>query len=1146
MIDTTITLDDKYTRATGRVLLSGTQALVRLPLVQRARDQAAGLDTRGFISGYRGSPLGNYDGALWDAGRAIHEAGIVFRPAVNEELAATACWGTQQVGLIEGAKHDGVFAIWYGKGPGVSRAGDALKHGNFAGTSPHGGVLVLAGDDHAAKSSTSAHQSDPELAAALIPVLNPADVQDYIDLGLHGFALSRYAGLWAGFKCLTDTVESSATIEVGPDRVRVVLPEGTHPDWHIKRQFAPQQDEASVYRLRLPAAQAYARANRLDRVSHDSPQRTLGIVAAGKSWTDLRQAFVMLGLDDRRLAALGIRVLKLALTWPVEPQTLTEFASGHRELLVIEEKRAFVEPQAARLLYNLPADQRPDLSGKTTPTGEPLLRSDGDLSPLDIAQALLARLDAFGLVDAALAERRERLKSAGAMTAGNSPMLVRSPGFCSGCPHNTSTRIPEGSMAMGGIGCHTMAIWLPDRPTLPPTQMGGEGATWIGMAPFTDRPHMFQNLGDGTYFHSGLLAIRAAVAAGVNITYKILFNDAVAMTGGQPVDGPISVPLIVQQVLAESVARVVVVSDHPEAWRSGALPQSVAVHHRDELDRVQQDLREVPGTSVLVYVQTCAAEKRRRRKRGVMEDPAKRYVINEDVCEGCGDCSAQSNCVSLIPVETAFGRKRQIDQSSCNKDYSCVKGFCPSFVTVEGGKPKRGKGAAAEAGPMPLPELPAIDGTWNVLITGIGGTGVVTVGAVLAMAAHLEGKACTALDLTGLSQKNGAVSSHLRIAEDPSALSSARLGPGMTDFLLGCDLVVAASPESRATFRRGETRGVVNGHLVPTMMFQQDPDLALDIGPYQAALDASIGPDRTRFIQATTLATRLLGDAIATNMFMVGAAWQSGGLPISAEAIRHAIELNGVAVAMNQRAFEWGRLAVADPARLESLAEAPRRDLPRSLDQVVAHHAAFLTDYQGRKLADSYRAFVARVQKAEAEAAPGKTDLSLGVARTLARLLAVKDEYEVARLYTDTGFMDRLREGFEGEVKLSFNMAPPLLARRSKVTGLPEKRSFGPWLLPVLRVLAKARRLRGTPLDVFGHTEERRMERRLPEEFRTLVEQVLADLTRANHADAVAVVGAYDRVRGFGHVKARNVELARKEAARRLDALRRPRVASAA
>jgi len=1145
VIDTTITLDDKYTRDTGRVLLSGNQALVRLPLMQRARDTAAGLDTRGFISGYRGSPLGNYDAALWDAGRAIHEAGIVFRPAVNEELAATACWGTQQVGLIEGAKHDGVFAIWYGKGPGVSRAGDALKHGNFAGTSPHGGVLVLAGDDHAAKSSTSAHQSDPELAAALIPVLNPADVQDYLDLGLHAFALSRYSGLWAGMKCLTDTVESSATVEVGPGRVRIVLPEGTHPDWHIKRQFAPQQDELSAYRWRLPAVQAYARANRLDRVTHDAPQRTLGIVAAGKSWTDLRQAFVMLGLDGQRLAALGVRVLKLALTWPLEPDTLLDFARGHREVLVIEEKRAFVEPQAARILYNLPAGQRPDLSGKTTPAGEPLLRSDGDLSPLDIAEAVLNRLDAFGLLDDALRERRQRLKSAAAVP-GNSPMLVRSPGFCSGCPHNTSTRIPDGSMAMGGIGCHTMAIWLPDRPTLPPTQMGGEGATWIGMAPFTDRPHMFQNLGDGTYFHSGLLAIRAAVAAGVNITYKILYNDAVAMTGGQPVDGPISVPLIVQQVLAESVARVVVVSDYPDDWRNGALPAGVAVHHRDELDSVQRDLRDVPGTTVLVYVQTCAAEKRRRRKRGTMEDPAKRYVINEDVCEGCGDCSVQSNCVSLIPVETAFGRKRQIDQSSCNKDYSCVKGFCPSFVTVEGGKPKRGKAAAAETGPMPLPQLPAIDGTWNVLITGIGGTGVVTVGAVLAMAAHLEGKACTALDLTGLSQKNGAVSSHLRIAEDPSALSSARLGPGMTDMLIGCDLVVAASPDSRATFRRGETRGVVNGHLVPTMLFQQDPDLALDTAPYHAALDAAIGAGRTRFIEATVIATRLLGDAIATNMFMVGAAWQSGGLPISAEAIRRAIELNGVAVAMNQRAFDWGRLAVADPARLEALAAAPRKSLPNTLDEVVAHHAAFLTEYQDAKLARSYQDFVARVRQAETAAAPGKTALSLSVARTLARLLAVKDEYEVARLYTETGFLDRLRDGFDGEVKLSFNMAPPLLARRNKQTGLPEKRSYSLRLLPVLKLLTRLRRLRGTVFDVFGRTEERRMERRLPEEFRALVEQLLSGLSAANHADAVAVVAAYDRVRGYGHVKTRNLELARKEVTRRLEAFHRPRVATAA
>ncbi len=1143
-----VSLDDKYVAESGRVFITGTQALVRLPLDQRRRDAAAGLNTAGYVSGYRGSPLGNYDKALWGAKKMLAGAGVHFQPGVNEELAATACWGTQQVTLRPNARHDGVFALWYGKGPGVDRAGDALKHANLAGTSPHGGVLALAGDDHAAKSSTTAHQSEQALAAAMIPILFPASVQDYHDLGLHGLALSRFAGVWVGFKCLTEIIESGSVIEVGDDRVQPILPEVAQPSdgLHIKWRFTPLPEEDSLVNFRLPAAQAYVRANGLDRVTHDAPRRTLGVITAGKSFADLRQAFEDLGLDAAQPGALGIRVLKLALTWPVVPETVRSFAEGHEEVLVIEEKRAFIEDQVGRLLYPLPSESRPRLAGKVTPEGAPLLPATYELSPLLIARALVRRLEAMGLADEALKARMGELEAMAARSgelSGAGPEVVRAPAFCSGCPHNTSTRLPEGSEGLTGIGCHTMALYVPGRPHGPPIQMGGEGANWVGMAPFTDTPHIFQNLGDGTYFHSGLIAVRAAVAAGVNITYKILYNDAVAMTGGQPVDGVLTPPQIAAQLIAEGVKRVVMVTDELERYRGVTLPDGVDLFHRDELMGVQKQLREMPGCTAMIYDQTCAAEKRRRRKKNEFPDPPKRMFINPAVCEGCGDCSKQSNCVSILPLETEFGRKRQIDQSSCNKDYSCVKGFCPSFVTVHGGTLKKAEAAGAKtedvlAG-VPAPAQPDLTRSYDVLVTGIGGTGVVTIGAVLSMAAHLEGKGASTLDLTGLSQKNGAVMSHLRVAAHPDQLAATRIGTGSCDLVIGADIVVAGGPEALRTYKPGRTRAIINSFSTPTATFQYNPDFDMQHGDFEQVIEAAIGKEGVDFADAHTIATRLMGNAIAANTWLMGYACQKGWLPVSPEAIERALELNGQSVKMNVQAFRWGRLAGHDWQAFITKASVSLETVEpkaKTLDEAITTRIDFLTKYQNAGYAKRYAKFVEHVRAEEAARVPGSEALTAMVARYLFKLMAYKDEYEVARLYTDGRFIERLNQTFEGDVRLGFNLAPPMIAPKDKETGHLKKREFGAWMFPAFRLLAKARFLRGTPLDVFGYTEERKMERGLIRDYRATIEKLLATLSPANIDLAVQIAEVPEFIRGYGHVKERHLEEAKAREAELLKA----------
>jgi indolepyruvate ferredoxin oxidoreductase len=1143
-----VTLDDKYVVESGRIYLTGTQALVRLPMMQRQRDLAAGLNTAGYITGYRGSPLGGFDQALWQAKRFIKKSHIEFQPGVNEDLAATALWGTQQIHLYPGARYDGVFGIWYGKGPGVDRSGDALKHANYAGTSRHGGVLALGGDDHMAKSSTVAHQSEPAFIAASIPVIHPASVQEYLDFGLHGFALSRYSGLWAAFKVLNEVVDSSASVHVDPHRVDIRIPadfamppEGVHIRW--PDEWLGQ--ERRVLTVKLPAALAYWRANKLDRVTMGVPDARFGIVTVGKSYLDVRQALEDLAIDEAEARRLGLAIYKVGLVWPLETEGAKAFSEGKREILVVEEKQALIERQLKDALFNAPADRRPQIVGKADETGQKLLKSDGELTPYEIASAIVARLGLDGLSEATR-QRFEALKRRAGRQVRNEAGLARVPYFCSGCPHNSSTRVPEGSMAMAGIGCHTLAIGM-ERNTKTFTHMGAEGAPWVGASHFTDMPHVFQNLGDGTYFHSGYLAIRHAVATDTNITYKILYNDAVAMTGGQPHDGNVRPWTISQQVHAEGVRRIALVSDDPHKYPVGTeWAPGVTFHHRDQLDEVQRSLREWKGVSVLIYDQTCAAEKRRRRKRGTFPDPNRRVFINPAVCEGCGDCSVASNCLSVTPVETEFGTKRAIDQSSCNKDFSCLNGFCPSFVTVEGGSLRHGKAQAGEAMPgaaePPLPPMPALpsvaDKPYGVLITGIGGTGVVTIGAIMGMAAHIEGKGASVLDQLGMAQKGGAVISHVRIGANPEALSAVRLGAGGAHALLGCDLVVSASPDALARLEPGISRAVVNTQETITGEFTRHPDLAFPAHTLRLSIEAAAGADACDFLEATRLATGLMGDSIATNLFMLGYAYQKGLIPIGHEALERAIELNGTAVPMNLGAFRWGRRAAADRARVERIAAPPETDKvvafarpSRTLDEIVAARVKLLTAFQDAALARRYEALVETVRAAEQKAVPGQGRLAEAVARNYAKLLAYKDEYEVARLHADAAFAAQLDRQFEGGFRLKFHLAPPLFASRDPKTGHLIKQEFGPWVMPLFRLLAKLKVLRGTALDPFGYTVERRQERALIGRYEALVGELLAGLGAANHALAVELASVPDGIRGYGHVKdASLARAARKEA----------------
>jgi indolepyruvate ferredoxin oxidoreductase len=1178
----TVTLDDKYALDHGRAFMSGVQALVKLPMLQRQRDALLGKNTAGFISGYRGSPLGGYDQALQKAAPYLKAQNIVFQPGVNEELAATALWGTQQLGFAPAGSNrfDGVFGIWYGKGPGVDRCSDVFKHANMAGTTPWGGVIAVAGDDHVAKSSTAAHQSDHIFKACGLPVFFPTSVQDILDLGLHALAMSRFSGVWAGMKTIQEIVESSATAEIDPGRVNIVIPEFEMPPGglHIRWPDHALDQEARLFDYKWYAALAYVRANKLNHNVIAGPNDRFGLIASGKAYNDTRQALLDLGLDDETCRRIGLRLHKVSVVWPLEAQTTREFATGLREILVVEEKRQVIEYQLKEELYNWRPDVRPNVLGKfdevegdfsggewsmPNPSARTLLRANADLSPAIIARAVAKRLkkiggvpeDVMARIDAQLAILTAQEQSMQTLLTQGVAGAERQPWFCSGCPHNTSTRVPEGSRAMAGIGCHFMTIWM-DRATVGFTQMGGEGVPWVGQQPFSHDQHMFANLGDGTYFHSGLLAVRQSIAAGVNITYKILYNDAVAMTGGQQVgerpEGH-SVVQIAQSMRAEGAVKITIVTDEPEKYDSvKGLPEGIAIQHRDTLDAVQREFREIKGTTVIIYDQTCATEKRRRRKRGTLVDPDKRVVINELVCEGCGDCGVQSNCLSVEPLETEFGRKRTINQSTCNKDYSCVKGFCPSFVTVEGGQlRKKEKGGAKlewTGGALPLPVLPTLDAeAWGIIVAGVGGTGVITIGQLLGVAAHLEGKGIVTQDAAGLAQKGGATWSHVLIGARQDDIRTTRVSAASADLILGCDPIVSANKETWARLRAGRTHVALNVNATPTAAFVKNPDWQ---NPAQACVDAlvqSLGADAVGTFDAETAATRLMGDSLYTNPMMLGYAWQKGWLPLELASLMRAIELNAVQIDKNKAAFEWGRRAAHDLQAVaalwqkagagEQVIQFKKRD---SLDDLIARRVDFLTGYQNAGYADQYRHFVNRVRASEASL--GKTTLTEAVARNLFKLMAYKDEYEVARLHSDPAFHARLASQFEGDYKLKVHLAPPLIAKKNE-RGELVKQPFGPFMFKVFKLLARFKGLRGTSLDIFGRTEERRTERALIGQYRSDVEALLTGLTSTNHALAVEIARLPEQIKGFGHVKERHLAAARSRREGLLQQWRQPEAA---
>ncbi len=1156
MTKTAVRLDDKYTQDEGRIYISSNQALVRLPLMQRQRDLAAGLNTAGFITGYRGSPLGIYDNNLWSASALLKENHIRFQPGVNEELALTSIRGTQWLHYYSQAKYDGVFAIWYAKNLGVDRGFEVMRQANLEGSAKHGGVLVIGGDDTSGKSTVTATSSDPVWKAALMPILYPANTQEYLDYGLLGWSMSRFAGVYTAFKVVTDTIERTSTVDVDPARSLPVLPDFGMPPGglnKLKGDIMPLPIERRMVEFKLPAAQAFARANGFDKVIFDSDRRELGIVTAGKPYLDVREALNELGIDEHRARKLGIRLYKLGMTFPIEPEGATAFARRHREVLVVEEKSAFIEEQLISLLYSMRADERPDITGKTDPSGARLVPDFGETTVHLAIDVLIARIEALGIADEALTERIARIREAKSKVHAIKPTgLMRTAFFCSGCPHNTSTRTVDGSLTFAGVGCHGLsAMFMPDRPTEWSAQMGGEGMLWAGLHPFIEVPHAFQNIGDGTYFHSGLLAIRAAVASGATMTYKLLYNDAVAMTGGQPVDGTLTVESMANQVFWEGVQPVVIVTDEPEKYPAGIRwPEGTTVRHRRELEDVQREMQKLPGVSAIIYDQTCAAEKRRRRKRGKFPNPPKRVFINQEVCEGCGDCSKKSNCVSVQPVDTEFGRKRKIDQSQCNKDFSCQDGFCPSFVSVLGGEPRKFGAAFRDeelvsvfAG-IPAPVRVQHDDVYNILLTGIGGTGVLTVAAIAGMAAHLDNKGASVMDMTGMAQKGGGVLSHIRIAPSPEQLHAPRLWNQSADLVIGCDMVVTASPAT-LDMVAPDTQIIVNTEVVPTAQFQANN--AINFGP-EMQLDVLRGVvgEHVEGIDATQIATKLMGDSITTNMFMLGYAVQKGFVPLSLASIEEAIKLNGSQVKSTLQVFNWGRLAAHDPALLEDYIartgiHSVQEPLSQDLDSLMARRVRHLTDYQNAAYAQDYAGFVGRVRAAEEAAGlGGDLKVTRAVARYLSKLMTYKDEYEVARLYSAPEFRERLEQAFDGDYKLKVQLAPPLIARPDKPGGEPRKIEFGPWIFTWFKVLAKMKGLRGGALDIFGKTAERRMERRLIGEYRDLIDRLLPRLSPATQAQIAAIAELPDMVKGYGHVKDANVELYEAEIVRQLAALDAP------
>jgi len=1129
-----VSLDDKYALDTTRAYMTGIEALVRLPILQHQRDAERGLNTAGFISGYRGSPLGGLDQTLWKAQRFLQKHHIKFQPGINEDLAATAVWGSQQVNLFEGAKYDGVFGMWYGKGPGVDRSMDAIRHANAFGTSRYGGVLAVAGDDHAAKSSSLPHQSEHMFIGASIPVLNPANVQEVLDLGIYGWELSRYTGAWVALKAITENMDSAISAEIDPHKVNIVIPEDFElpPDGvHARWPDTALEQERRLNKFKIYAAREFARVNGLNRIALDSENPRLGIITTGKAYLDVMQAMEDLGIDEQKAQQIGLRIFKVGMSWPLEPVATHEFAQGLEEILVVEEKRSIIEDQLTSQLYNWPVAKRPRVIGEFDEHGHDLLPNLSELTPAMIARVIAARIARY-YQDEVIQQRLQLYDHKEQILSSPRTVAKRMPHYCSGCPHSQSTRIPEGSRAMGGIGCHYMGIWeTGNRKAETFTHMGGEGVTWAGQAHFTETEHVFQNLGDGTYFHSGILAIRQAIAAGVNITYKILYNDAVAMTGGQPLDGSLSIEQLIFQLRGEGVKRIALISDAPEKHKRIEEFPGFSLSHRDELIEIEEGLRDTKGTTILIFDQTCAAEKRRRRKQGSLEDPAQRVFINPEVCEGCGDCGEESNCLSVIPLETELGRKRQIDQSACNKDYSCLRGFCPSLVTVSGAELKKSRVTLKSANLPALsePMLSQVDNQpWNAVVTGIGGTGVLTIASVLAMAAHLEGKGCATMNQTGLAQKFGAVVSHVRIAKNQDAINAVRIAAGDADLLLGCDLAVAAGDEAIAKLNVNRSYAVVNDFVAPGADLLEDPDATTPREAMRHTIVSEARPEQTSFVVANDLALQLLGNTIASNMFLLGFAYQRGLLPVSGEALRGAIELNAVAVDFNLEAFEWGRHAAVDLEAVKQAAGLPKTFAPiEDVDELVADRSERLIQYQSENYAARYRRILERVRETERDAGFSEGySLTKAVARTLFKLMAYKDEYEVARLFSDGRFQKQLDERFEAGYTLHYYLAPPVLAAKGR-DGLPKKRRFPALTRQLFKLLAAMRGLRGSPFDVFSYTAERREERQTLADFEALIETFCTEVSEDNYATAVELASLGQKIRGYGHVKSKNLKLVR-------------------
>ncbi|WCR10508.1 indolepyruvate ferredoxin oxidoreductase family protein [Paracoccus stylophorae] len=1128
----TYQLNDRYDRSDGRVFLTGTQALVRVMLDQARRDRAAGRNTAGFVSGYRGSPLGGLDQELWRIGKRLEQDRIEFLPAVNEDLAATAVLGAQQASLDPHCEVEGVFSLWYGKGPGVDRSGDALKHGNAYGSAPKGGVLVVAGDDHGCVSSSMPHQSDVAFMSWFMPTLNPASIAEYLEFGEYGFALSRFSGTWVGFKAISETVEAGQSVTLPKDR-DFVQPDFIGPQGgiHVRLSDLPSPEIETRIGHKLRAVEAFVEANPIDRRIFDLPDARFGIVTTGKAHLDTMEALRLLGLDEAACRRLGIDIYKVGMVWPLARRDALAFVSGKEEVLVIEEKRGIIESQFKEYFYDWPGAKPQKMVGKHRSAGDPLLPWTGELTPLMLVPVLAERLHAF-FPDEDLVARAQSLTDTPAPVL-QVPGATRTPYFCSGCPHNTSTKLPEGSMAGSGIGCHVMAGWM-DRNTVGYAQMGGEGVTLAVAQRWNGGKHMFQNLGEGTWYHSGSMAIRQAVAAGANITYKILYNDAVAMTGGQPVDGPVSVVGIAQSCRAEGVTRIALVSDTPQRFDLRDFPSGTTLHDRAELDSVQRELREIPGVTVLIYEQTCATEKRRRRKRGKMKDPAKFVVINELVCEGCGDCSLESNCLSVEPVETPFGRKRRINQSSCNKDYSCLNGFCPSFVTVEGGQRRKPKPVGLDLPSMlsrlDQPRMSDLAQPFDLLVAGVGGTGVVTVSALITMAAHLEGKGSSVLDFTGFAQKFGTVLGYVRIGRDPAAINQVRIERGHADAVIGCDAVVCSSPKASIHYRQG-TRIVLNRAEMPTgdLVLHRDADLRID--DREALIGKTVGAENLLGFDANLAAERLMGDAVFANIMLLGAAWQQGLVPVSEVALKQAILLNGVAIDKNAMAFDLGRIMAADPDALADHLADRRPAEPQGVAELIEHRAAFLTEYQDRDYAQKYRD---RIAQFDAAVPAASDDHRKAVAKSLFRLMAYKDEYEVGRLYSQTGFSDAVAQQFEGDYSVRYHLAPPMLPTGTDGRGRPLKKAFGPWMGQGMKMLARMKRLRGTRWDIFARTEDRKLDRELLAWFDGVLDRVERDFDRLGADRARQILEAPTEIRGYGPVRHKAADRVRQQVDRLL------------